>query len=43
MPGANIGDTGEKLGGAGMTKAEGGGREIGPGWAGCVGARSCDA
>jgi hypothetical protein len=34
-----MGDVGEKSCAAGTTKAEGGGREIGPGWAGWVCAR----
>jgi hypothetical protein len=37
-----MGDIGEILCMAGTTKVEGGGREMGPGWAGCVCARCRD-
>ena len=36
VPGANMGDTGDKVWAGGAAKVEGGGMEIGPGWAGCV-------
>jgi hypothetical protein len=36
VPGAIVGDTGDKVWVGGTTKAEGGGMEIGPGCAGCV-------
>jgi hypothetical protein len=36
VPGANMGDTGDKVWVGGTAKAECGGMEIGPGCAGCV-------
>lgn len=42
VPGANTGDTGDKVWVGGTTKADGGGMEMGPGCAGCVCARCRD-
>lgn len=42
VPGANMGDTGDKVWAGGTTKEDGGGMEMGPGCAGCVCARCRD-